>query len=172
MKQKITFFKVYLTLVLLCGVGNAWGETKTGTWDLTKSSTEWSATGNETYFSQPYGFKKVNGTLTNKNVTDFSISGKTQIKVGFKCLQNGATTSKITISLVDKDGNVVGDGQVVTPVNASAASKTEYCYATFTSNLNGAAKFGMKVTTFAVVLATSFAVFRHKKDTIFFKRRI
>ena len=26
MKQKITFFKVLLTLVLLCGVGNAWGE--------------------------------------------------------------------------------------------------------------------------------------------------
>ena len=36
----------------------------------------------------------------------------------------------------------------------------------------GSTAGGMKVTTFAVVLATSFAVFRHKKDTIFFKRRI
>lgn len=29
MKQKITFFKVFLTLVLLCGVGNAWGDSYT-----------------------------------------------------------------------------------------------------------------------------------------------
>ena len=33
MKQKITLFKVFLTLVLLCGVGNAWGESYTLTPD-------------------------------------------------------------------------------------------------------------------------------------------
>ena len=38
MKQKITFFKVLLTLVLLCGVGNAWGESTTATLSLSSSN--------------------------------------------------------------------------------------------------------------------------------------
>lgn len=120
----------------------------TGSWDLTKKNTEWTATGNEDYFTQPYGYKKANGTLANKSIANFSKSGITQIKVGFKCLQNGSGKSKITIYLVDKDGKQLGTGQVLTPVNASLASKTKYAYATFTSALEKATGFMMKVTTF------------------------
>lgn len=86
--------------------------------------------------------------MTNKSITDFSIAGITQIKVGFKCLQNGASTSKITIFLVDANGKTVGTGQEFTPVNNNAASETEYVYATFTSGLAEAKGFMMKVTKF------------------------
>ena len=146
--MKHTKHLLVLWAALLLGAGNAWGETKTGSWDLTSTSTDWEASGNVSYFSQPYGYKKVNGTLINKSITDFSTAGITEIKVGFKCLQNGATTSKITIYLVDVNGNTLGDGVVVTPVNASAATKTTYQYATFTTNLTSATGFMMKVTTF------------------------
>ena len=146
--MKHTKHLLVLWAALLLGAGNAWGATKTGSWNLTSTSTAWEASGNETYFSQPYGYKKVNGTLLNKSIADFSTAGITEIKVGFKCLQNGATTSKITIYLVDKDGNTIGDGVEVTPVNASAATNTTYQYATFTTNLTNATGFMMKVTTF------------------------
>lgn len=146
--MKHTKHLLVLWAALLIGAGNAWGTTKTGSWNLTSTSTAWEASGNETYFSQPYGYKKVNGTLLNKSIADFSTAGITEIKVGFKCLQNGATTSKITIYLVDKDGNTIGDGVEVTPVNASAATNTTYQYATFTTNLTNATGFMMKVTTF------------------------
>ena len=126
----------------------AWGETKKGTWDLTKKSAEWTASGNESYFSQPYGFKEANGTLTNKSIADFSINGISQIKVGFKCLQNGSTNSQLTIWLVDKDGKVLGDGVVVTPIDKKYANRTTYQYATFTTNLEAATGFMMKVTKF------------------------
>ena len=150
MKKYLHFsrFLVLLVGLLALSANSAWGETKTNSWNLTSSSSDWTASGNETYFSQPYGYKKANGTLTNKNIADFSTAGITAIKVGFKCLQNGATTSNLTIYLVDKDGNTIGDGVVVTPVDASAASKTTYQYATFTSDFAGATGFMMKVTTF------------------------
>ena len=150
MKKYLHFsrFLVLLVGLLTLSANSAWGETKTKSWDLTSSSSDWTASGNETYFSQPYGYKKANGTLTNKNIADFSTAGITEIKVGFKCLQNGATTSKLTIYLVDKDGNTIGDGVVVTPVDASAANKTTYQYATFTSDFAGATGFMLKVTTF------------------------
>ena len=146
--MKHTKHLLVLWAALLLGAGNAWGATKTGSWDLTSTSTDWEASGNVSYFNQPYGYKKVNGTLINKSITDFSTAGITEIKVGFKCLQNGATTSKITIYLVDVNGNTLGNGVVVTPVDASAATKTTYQYATFTTNLTSATGFMMKVTTF------------------------
>ena len=147
--KKIYFLAfLFLCTFLTIGTNTAWGETKQGSWDLTKTSADWTATGNETYFSQPYGFKKANGTLTNKSIADFSISGITQIKVGFKCLQNGGNASKITIWLVDKDGKSLGEGIVVTPINKSQATQTMYQYATFTTNLSNATGFMMKVTTF------------------------
>lgn len=147
--KKIYFLAfLFLCTFLTIGTNTAWGETKQGSWDLTKTSADWTATGNETYFSQPYGFKKADGTLTNKSIADFSISGITQIKVGFKCLQNGGSTSKITIWLVDKDGKSLGEGIVVTPINKSQATQTTYQYATFTTNLSNATGFMMKVTTF------------------------
>lgn len=138
-----------LLLLLLIGGGSyAWGETKTRTWDLTKKSAEWTASGNESYFSQPYGFKKADGTLTNKSIADFSIDGISQIKVGFKCLQNRSNDSQLTIWLVDKDGKTLGDGVVVTPVNKQNANQTSFQYATFTTNLEAATGFMMKVTKF------------------------
>lgn len=137
-----------LLLLLIGGGSSAWGETKTGTWDLTKKSAEWTASGNVEYFNQPYGFKKADGILTNKSVADFSIDGISQIKVGFKCLRNGKDTSELTIWLVDKDGKTLGDGVVVTPDNQNVASKTTYQYATFTTNLEAATGFMMKVTKF------------------------
>lgn len=150
MKKQLSILQTFLVtcLLLVIGGGSSLAETKSGSWDLTKNSSDWTATGNETYFKQPYGYKKVNGTLTNKNIADFKVSGITEIKVGFKCLQNGDITSKLTIYLVDADGKPIGDGQEVTPVNASAASSTKYQYATFASNFAGATGFMMKVTTF------------------------
>ena len=133
---------------LLFFVNTATADTKTGSWDLTKLSNDWTASGNKEYFSQPYGFKAANGTLTNKSIDDFSTAGITEITVGFKCLQNNGTTSRLTIYLVDKDGKAIGDGVVVTPVSATSASKTTYRYATFKDNLEGATGFMMKVTTF------------------------
>lgn len=147
--KKIYFLAfLFLCTFLTIGTNTAWGETKQGSWDLTETSADWTATGNAAYFGQPYGFKRANGTLTNKSIADFSISGITQIEVGFKCLQNGGNTSRITIWLVDKDGKSLGEGIVVTPVSATAASKTTYQYATFTTNLSNATGFMMKVTTF------------------------
>lgn len=148
MKKLYFLAFLFLCTFLSIGTNTAWGGTKQGSWDLTETSADWTATGNATYFGQPYGFKKANGTLTNKSIADFSISGITQIKVGFKCLQNGGNTSRITIWLVDKDGKSLGEGIVVTPVSATAASKTTYQYATFTTNLSNATGFMMKVTTF------------------------
>lgn len=147
--KKIYFLAfLFLCTFLTIGTNTAWGETKQGSWDLTKKSADWIATGNATYFNQPYGFKRANGTLTNKSIADFSISGITQIEVGFKCLQNGGNTSKITIWLVDKDGKSLGEGIVVTPINKSKETQTTYQYATFTTNLSNATGFMMKVTTF------------------------
>lgn len=117
-----------------------------GLMGFNKTSTDWNGTGYEQYFSQPYCYKKANGTLVNKSIADFSTAGITQIKVGFKCLQNGGNTSKITIYLVNAKGEALGTGIEVTPTNATAASKTVYSYATFTSNLEEATGFMMKVT--------------------------
>lgn len=54
----------------------------------------------------------------------------------------------MTIWLVDKDGKVLGDGVVVTPVDKKYANRTTYQYATFTTNLEAATGFMMKVTKF------------------------
>ena len=144
--MKRTYF-LFLVCWLLC-ISKVTADTKTGSWDLTKASSDWAASRNVQYFSQPYGFKAANGTLMNKSIADFSTAGITEIKVGFKCLQNGASTSKLTIYLVDTNGNALGSGVVVTPVNANASSSTTYQYATFKENLAGATGFMMKVTTF------------------------
>lgn len=142
--------KIYFLIIacLLCCNLTAMADTKAGSWDLTKESADWTASGNVSYLSQPYGFKQANGTLMNKSIPDFSAAGITKIWVGFKCLQNGANTSKITIYLVDKNGNTIGSGLTMTPHNESDASKTSYLYATFMENFEGATGFMMKVSTF------------------------
>lgn len=149
MKQHLRSLWTLLLLMMWCSVGFA-QETLTGSWDLTKTSTDWDGTGYEKYFSQPYGYKKANGTLVNKSIADFSTAGITQIKVGFKCQQTGTkgSNSKITIYLVDAKGNTLGTGTEVTPKTVKSSTNTSYQYATFTSNLEKATGFMMKVTTF------------------------
>lgn len=149
MKQFLRSLWTLLLLMMWCSVGFA-QETLKGSWDLTKESADWTANGNEAYFSQPYGYKKAKGTLVNKSIADFSTAGITQIKVGFKCQQTGSkgTASKITIYLVDAKGNALGTGTEVTPKTVRSSTNTSYQYATFTSNLEKATGFMMKVTTF------------------------
>ena len=89
MKQFLRSLWTLLLLMMWCSVGFA-QETLTGSWDLTKTSTDWTATNYEAYFSQPYGYKKADGTLVNKSIADFSTAGITQIKVGFKCQQTAS----------------------------------------------------------------------------------
>ncbi len=139
---------IYDTVVITVNAVTGEKKTVSKEWTLTSSNTDWTASGNETYFSQPYGYKANGGTLiTTNSIEDFTKTNKTEIKVSFKCLQNGGSSSKITIYLYDSSGNVLGS-EVFTPVNKNSASNTEYCTATFTSNLTNAAKIGMKVTTF------------------------
>lgn len=149
MKQFLRSLWTLLLLMMWCSVGFA-QETLTGSWDLTKTSADWTATNYESYFSQPYGYKKANGTLVNKSIADFSTAGITQIKVGFKCQQTGTkkSDSKITIYLVDAKGNALGTGTEVTPKTVRSSTNTSYQYATFTSNLEEATGFMMKVTKF------------------------
>lgn len=149
MKQFLRSLCTLLLLMMWCSVGFA-QETLTGSWDLTKTSADWTATNYEAYFSQPYGYKKANGTLVNKSIADFSTAGITQIKVGFKCQQTGTkkSDSKITIYLVDAKGNALGTGTEVTPKTVRSSTNTSYQYATFTSNLEEATGFMMKVTKF------------------------
>lgn len=149
MKQFLRSLWTLLLLMMWCSVGFA-QETLKGSWDLTKESADWTANGNEAYFSQPYGYKKANGTLVNKSIADFSTAGITQIKVGFKCQQTGTkgSNSKITIYLVDAKGDALGTGTEVTPKTVRSSVNTSYQYATFTSNLEKATGFMMKVTKF------------------------
>ena len=129
-----------------------WAESETvsNTWDLTSSSSVWTSEGCVTYFSQPYGIKKNGAYIINKNISDFIkySSTATSIKIGVKSLCNGATSSKLTVSLVDASGNVVGTGLEITPDNATAANKTTYKYVTFTSNFANIAGYKVECTTF------------------------
>ena len=81
MKQ-FTLKSLLLVLTILMGGVNAWGEEVTKSWDLTAASNDWVGSGNEKYFTQPYGFKKVGGTLMNKSIDDFNISNKTSLLSG------------------------------------------------------------------------------------------
>ena len=101
-----------------------------------------------TYFSQPYGIKKVNAYIINKTITDFTLAPPSKISVSVKSLQNGGTTSILTVYLVDSNGKIIGEGRTITPVNASDASKTTYQGVDFDSNLSGATGIMVKCTTF------------------------
>ena len=149
MKNQLLNLKMIalMCLMMVLGGANVWAaDVLTGSWNLTNKSSDWVATGNTTYFSQPYGYTSNGGTLTNKSIEDFSAENVSKIKVGFKCLQNGSTDGELTIYLVDSKGAPIGSGQVVKPINKSAANSTTYQYATFTSDLEKATGFMMKVT--------------------------
>lgn len=169
MKTKKNFLKKLsagiLGFVMTLGVGaagyaGAAGEVKAATasktFTLTSSDSSFVATGNETYFSQPYGYKKANGTLTFNNNTsdDFyktmtnSSNTITSVKIGFKGLRNGNTASKITMYLIDSSGNTKATGSAKELVNQSNANNTAFVYETFTSSFTNVTGFKMQVTTF------------------------
>lgn len=112
------------------GVGSV-EETKSKEWDLTKKSDDWTASNCTTYFNQPYGIKKVGAYIINKSIPDFT--NATKISVSVKSLRNGATTSKLTVYLVDATGNTVGDGIAITPDNKNNAANTTFKEVVFNS---------------------------------------
>lgn len=126
-------------------VGGA-AESKSYEWDLTSVSKDWTNNGCVTYFGQPYGIKKSGAYIVNKSISDFANASK--IAVSVKSLRNGTTTSKLTICLVDKDGNAIGDGQVIIPDNISNASKTTYKEVIFNSVDSKVTGLMIKCTTF------------------------
>ena len=170
MKNQLLNLKMIalVCLMMVLGGANVWAaDVLTGSWDLTKNSQDWVATENQTYFKQPYGYKRSGGTLTNKSIKDFSAENVSKIKVGFKCLQNGAEDGELTIYLVDSNGSPIGSGQVVKPVNKSNKTSTTYQYATFTSDLEKATGFMMKVTKFKkkiLINGASYEITRNLKS--------
>lgn len=170
MKNQLLNLKMIalMCLIMVLGGANVWAaDVLTGSWDLTKKSQDWVATGNQTYFEQPYGYKSIGGTLTNKSIKDFSAENVSKIKVGFKCLQNGAEDGELTIYLVDSNGSPIGSGQVVKPVNKNTQTSTTYQYATFTSDLEKATGFMMKVTKFKkniLINGASYEITRNLKS--------
>ena len=171
MKNQLLNLKMIalMCLMMVLGGANVWAaDVLKGSWDLTKKSQDWVATGNLTYFGQPYGYNSKGGTLTNKSIKDFSAENVSKIKVGFKCLQNGAENGELTIYLVDSNGSPIGSGQVVKPVNKSTPTSTTYQYATFTSDLEKATGFMMKVTKYAykkiLINGASYEITRNLKS--------
>lgn len=126
------------------GVGDA--EPKSYEWDLTSVSNDWTANGCVSYFAQPYGIKKANAYIVNKSISDFANASK--ISVSVKSLCNGATTSKLTVYLVDATGKAIGDGQVIIPDDISNASKTTYKEVIFNSVDSKVTGLMIKCTTF------------------------
>lgn len=126
--------------------GGGAAESKSHEWDLTSASKDWKNNGCVTYFSQPYGIKKSGVYIVNTSISDFANASK--ISVSVKSLRNGTTTSKLTIYLVDKDGNAIGDGQVIIPDNINNASKTTYKEVIFNSVDSKVTGLMIKCTTF------------------------
>lgn len=171
MKNQLLNLKMIalMCLMMVLGGANVWAaDVLRGSWNLTQKSQDWVATGNQTYFGQPYGYNRKGGTLTNKSIKDFSAENVSKIKVGFKCLQNGAEDGELTIYLVDSNGSPIGSGQVVKPVNKSTQTSTTYQYATFTSDLEKATGFMMKVTKYAdkkiLINGASYEITRNLKS--------
>lgn len=127
------------------GVDDA--EPKSYEWDLTSVSNDWTANDCVSYFAQPYGIKKANAYIVNKSISDFANASK--ISVSVKSLCNGATTSKLTVYLVDATGEAIGDGQVIIPDNISNASKTTYKEVIFNSVDSKVTGLMIKCTTFS-----------------------
>lgn len=127
------------------GVGSV-EETKSKEWDLTKKSDDWTASNCTTYFNQPYGIKKVGAYIINKSIPDFT--NATKISVSVKSLCNGATTSKLTVYLVDATGNTVGDGIAITPDNKNNAANTTFKEVVFNSVDSKVTGLMIKCTSF------------------------
>lgn len=121
-------------------------EPKSYEWVLTTKSDAWTNNGCVTYFTQPYGIKKVNAYIVNKSISDFANASKISISV--KSLCNGGTTSQLTIYLVDANGKAIGEGKVITPDNKSQASQTTYKEVVFDSVASQVTGMMVKCTKF------------------------
>ena len=121
-------------------------EPKSYEWVLTTKSDAWTGNGCVTYFAQPYGIKKVDAYIVNKSISDFANASKISISV--KSLCNGATTSQLTIYLVDANGKAIGEGKVITPDNKSQASQTTYKEVVFDSVASQVTGMMVKCTKF------------------------
>lgn len=121
-------------------------EPKSYEWVLTTKSDAWTNNGCVTYFTQPYGIKKVNAYIVNKSISDFANASKISISV--KSLCNGATTSQLTIYLVDANGKAIGEGKVITPDNKSQANQTTYKEVVFDSVASQVTGMMVKCTKF------------------------
>ena len=121
-------------------------EPKSYEWVLTTKSDAWTNNGCVTYFTPPYGIKKVNAYIVNKSISDFANASKISISV--KSLCNGATTSQLTIYLVDANGKAIGEGKVITPDNKSQANQTTYKEVVFDSVASQVTGMMVKCTKF------------------------
>lgn len=121
-------------------------EPKSYEWVLTTKSDAWTNNGCVTYFTQPYGIKKVNAYIVNKSISDFANASKISISV--KSLCNGGTTSQLTIYLVDANGKAIGEGKVITPDNKSQANQTTYKEVVFDSVASQVTGMMVKCTKF------------------------
>ena len=143
MKQKITFFKVLLALVLLCGVGNAWGETKTFTFSLKSNPGSWPTANSTTLTNYTYTLDGTSYTFALKNVKCNSgylmltptavlglpaIEGYALTKVVAKNSGGCSTSTKVGISSSSSSASYIDGGAIQTWSTTSS---------TYTYNLSG-----------------------------------
>ena len=143
------------------------GHTYNNTYNLESSDAVWVAENCTTYFSQPYGMKKKDAQIINNSISDFNsyanVASSIEIKV--KCLQNAGTGSRLTVYLVNAEGNAIdGTGKEITPDNASAATSTTNQTVSYTSSEvkdKNAKGYMIKCTTFdknVLVNGTSYSI--------------
>lgn len=160
MKKIYAFLLSFFSLLSLA-IPTHGEETVTGSQTLTTASANsWTYVSTESYFSESGGMKKKGAYIQSPVLADLEKSGVTSIKVGVTCLQNGGTTSKLTISLLAENNDVLNTG-VITPINKSSATSATEQFVTFSTNLSGAAKIKIECTTFGknvLVRACSWSV--------------
>ena len=136
-------------------------------YDLSSSDDNWIATDCDDYFSKPYGMKKANAKIVNKSISDFTSYANTATGISIKvnCFQNNGTGSKMTVSLVDEDGNAIaGTGKEFTPTNTtqiSGADDSEVTYSASEVEDKDATGYMMQLTTKdknVLVLGTSYEI--------------
>ena len=173
MRQKLTLLTK--TMLLLCalmaGSGSAWAEDieKTGSYSFSTSGCTGWTTDNAGSYCGGYGRNK-NGAYYVMNVSisdfenvDFSSVTSPSVSITVKALTNGGTNS-YTVSMVDKDGNVVGtpvtkeDG-MGSGTNANAASESTVTltpvYGTTGYKIDFLAKSAITQTSYTLTYTTS-----------------
>ena len=131
MKQKITLFKVFMTLVLLCGVGNAWGEEVTlASWTFKSGTAGTNYPSNKTNFSSTGGLCSgstfyLEGTGSQWNSTKgYAFSAVTYITITLKAnyeIKAGETLTFAADMFYNKADNTPVKGYNLT-VNENSSS--------------------------------------------------